>query len=212
MLIAIVIGFLFGFVGSIPVAGPLAVVIFARGLDNRVRSAVFVAIGGAVGETIYAFLAFYGFARVLEHWPEVVPISRAVAALILVGLGLVFLLRKDGGEATSGASSDRRRHGFALGLTLTALNPTLLATWTAAATTLFSTGWVASDRSLALPFALAACAGIVGWFLLLLGLVRRYRERFRRETLHQILRVMGVVLIGIGLYFGWLFARWLGAG
>ena len=99
--------------------------------------------------------------------------------------------------------------GFVLGFSIVALNPTLIATWTAAATTLFSTGLVEFAPDQALPFSLAACGGIVTWFAVLIKLVRRYRDRFRVETLTTIIRLMGWFLIAIGLWFVWSFVDWL---
>ena len=122
-----------------------------------------------------------------------VPISRAVAVVVLTALGIVFLLRKPSAKKKA---PDRRSSSFgsglALGFTITALNPTLIATWSAAATTLFSTGLVAFKSSLALPFGLSACAGIVSWFGLLLWLVKRYRSRFSDETLNRVIKAMGI--------------------
>ena len=211
MLVTLLIGFLFGFIGSMPVAGPLAVIIFARAVDDRFRSAIFIAVGGGLGEAMYAFLAFWGLANLLDAYPQVVPISRGVAAMILIGLGLAFLLRREPSEAAPPVR-DRGRYGFALGFSLTALNPTLIATWTAAATSFFSTGLVAFEPALAIPFAGAACVGIVAWFVILLKLVRRYRERFAPETLGKVLRVMGLMLLGFGAWFAWLFVDYLVGG
>jgi len=202
MLIAVIVGFLFGFIGSMPVAGPIAALVFSRGIDGRFRSGLSIAAGGALAEGIYAFLAFWGFAELLAHYPVLVPISRAVAVVVLTALGIIFLRRR---PRTKKAAPNKRADSFgsslALGFTITALNPTLIATWSAAATTLFSTGLVAFRSSLALPFGLAACAGIVSWFALLLWLVRRYRSRFSDTTLNRVIQVMGIFLLGVAVYF-----------
>ena len=48
MLTAALIGFCFGFFGSIPVAGPIAALVLKRGLTGRFRSAALVGAGGAI--------------------------------------------------------------------------------------------------------------------------------------------------------------------
>jgi arginine exporter protein ArgO len=53
----------------------------------------------------------------------------------------------------------------------------------------------------ALPFATGACAGIASWFLILLGLIRRFRERLTLQTLARVVRVVGVVLLGLAAWF-----------
>jgi threonine/homoserine/homoserine lactone efflux protein len=202
MLIAAIVGFCFGFIGSMPVAGPIAALVFSRGIDGRFRNGLSIAAGGALAEGIYACLAFWGFAELLARYPVLVPISRAVAVVVLTALGIVFLLRKPSAKKKA---PDRRSSSFgsglALGFTITALNPTLIATWSAAATTLFSTGLVAFKSSLALPFGLSACAGIVSWFGLLLWLVKRYRHRFSDATLNRVIQAMGIFLLGVAVYF-----------
>jgi threonine/homoserine/homoserine lactone efflux protein len=51
MLVApVALGFAFGFVGSIPVAGPIAALVLSRGLEGRARSALSLAAGAALAE------------------------------------------------------------------------------------------------------------------------------------------------------------------
>ena len=207
MLWTLVVGFLFGFIGSMPVAGPIALLVFARAVEGRFESGLWVALGCAIAESTYAWLAFWGFSTFLTQYDWIVPLSRGVAAVILLGLGAVFV-RRGGGPAP--AEDDRpvpvgRLRNFGLGLSITALNPTLIATWSAAATTLFSTGLVSFEPHLAAPFGLGACAGIVGWFALLIHLVRRYQSRFSTDSLDRVIRVMGGFLMLLGLWFAWVF-------
>jgi threonine/homoserine/homoserine lactone efflux protein len=72
------------------------------------------------------------------------------------------------------------RSSFALGLGLTALNPTFLATWSAAVAVLHSTGMVPASLAAAVPFAAGAGAGIFSWFAVMLALLRRSEGKLRR--------------------------------
>ena len=60
-------GLLFGFVAAMPMAGPIWALVFERALRGRMREGLYVAIGGAVAEAVYAALAFWGFAALLER-------------------------------------------------------------------------------------------------------------------------------------------------
>ena len=203
-MLPLVVGFCFGFVGSIPVAGPIALLVFAYGMQGKNKNAVLVAVGGAIAEAAYAYMAFWGLARLLVGHPEIVANSRGAGALILLGLGVYFLLRRPTKDRVEGPPSGRgRKRSFVLGFTVTALNPTLIVTWTAAATTLFSSGLIGSAPEHALPFALGAFGGIVAWFVTLVALLHRYRARISKTTLDKIVRVVGVLLIGLGLWFAW---------
>ena len=184
---------------------------FAYGVSGRAQSAVYVAVGGALAESVYAFLAFWGLTKLLDQYPSIIPDSRGVGAVLLFALGLAFVLHR---EKPGEKREPKTGWGgsFVLGFTLTALNPTLIVTWTAAATTLFSTGLLPhTSLSSALPFAVGAFVGIVSWFVVLLLILRRYKQRFERATLSKVVRGVGFALIGLSLWFAVQFARYLAA-
>lgn len=211
MVVAALIGFLFGFIGSMPVAGPIAVLIFSRAVENRIRSALYIGLGAVIPEVAYACLAFYGFSSLLASYTWIVPISRGVAAVILLGLGVSFARRRVQGEVRP-VKAEGRWGSFGLGFAICGLNPTLIATWTGAATTLFSTGTVGLEPMLSIPFAIGAGVGILLWYGILVWLIWRYKKRFSIETLDKVIRVFGVVLVGIALWFAWQFVVYFVAG
>lgn len=203
MLFAALTGFVFGFVGSMPIAGPIAILVFGRGIEDRTRSGLYLAAGAAIAESAYAYLAFWGFSAFLARYAFIEPVSRAAAAIILTGLGLHLARKRTDPDAPAPApdSSVGNKRSFMLGFTITALNPTLIATWTAAVTTVYSLHIVEFDSGGALPFSIGACAGITSWFAILLSLLHRFRARFSAASLARTLRVMGYLLIGLGAAF-----------
>ncbi|MCC6522660.1 MAG: LysE family transporter [Polyangiaceae bacterium] len=209
MLLAALIGLAFGFIGSIPVAGPIAALVFERGLVGRFRSGVFISLGAAVAEGAYAFLAFWGFSRYLTQYSFIEPLSRAVAAAILVALGIMFARYRSKPDDGKKRQTDSAAASFAVGLSITALNPTFIATWTAVVTMLYSTEWIEVSGAQAVPFALGSVLGIVGWFATLLGLIRRYRDRFTRATIDKIVRGIGWFLLVCAVYFAVQFVRYV---
>ena len=201
MLIAAMVGFFFGFVGSMPVAGPIAALVFARAMQGRLRSGLYIAMGGAVAEAGYAALALWGFAELLEQYPWIQQVSNAAAAVILTVLGVLFIRHQE--TDTQESLDERAESGFLMGFTITAFNPTLIATWTAAAAMLLSSGLVALEGSHALPFSAGAMAGIVTWFAMLLRLVAHFRERFSYASLARVIRGMGWFLLLIAAWFAY---------
>ena len=200
-MLAALLGFLFGFVGSMPIAGPVAVLVFGRGIEDRGRSGFYIAMGSAFAESVYAYLAFWGFSAFLTQYRWIEWVSTAAAAVILTGLGLRFMLRPHTSEQRI---TDRPRHvgkkrNFALGFMLTALNPTLIATWTAAVTTVYSLQIVTFDLRGALPFSIGAATGIITWFATLLYLLNHFRARVSPAVLDKVVRVMGGFLVTLGL-------------
>jgi len=210
MVPAVLIGFAFGFLGSMPVAGPISLLVLHLGLANEGRRAFHLALGAALAEGAYALLAFWGLSAALARYPLLLPASRILGAVILLALGGAMLARRPRGATPAnqpGPPAGRKR-SFALGFLLTALNPTLIATWTAAVAALHATGLLAMDRAQALPFAAAAGAGIVAWFATLLWLVRRFRHRLGAAALARLGRTLGAGLVLLG---GWMLVRHLPA-
>ena len=203
MFVAAFIGFVFGFAGSVPSAGPIAALVLSRGLQGRVGSALRLASGAAIAEGGYAYLAFWGFSGFLTRYAWIEPAARVASALISILLGLYFV-HGPGAKATRTDPaphdpSPLEQHNFLLGLTLTALNPMLIAAWTAAITAVYSLDLVHFDPQEALPFSLGAFAGITAWFATLLGVLQRYRTRISDAVVARMRRGMGVVLILLGL-------------
>ena len=198
-ILAVALGLALGFFGSMPIAGPTAVILVSKGLDNHRRSGIFIAAGAATAESVYVFMAFWGLASVLLRYPMLLPITRLVGAALLMGLGAHFILRRNrqrdplarAAELTGGRS-------FFFGLSLTALNPSLLVTWTAAVSVAHATGMLTVETSAAGPFALGAALGIVAWFAILLWLLARFGARVSSVTLDRVMRWMGGLLILTG--------------
>lgn len=208
MLVAIIIGFLFGFVGSMPVAGPIAALVFSRAIDDRSSTGFAIAVGGALAEAAYAFVAFFGVSSLLARYPFIAPASQGLAGVVLLVLGIVFVRRRTDTPPTPSTVPERPWNSALLGFTVTALNPTLIGTWTAAAATLAGTGLVEFAPRLGLPFSLGAMGGIVVWNLVLLGLIGRYKHRFSRAVLNRVIQWMGLVLTCVGVWFCISFGRW----
>ncbi len=206
LLITILVGLGLGFFGSVPIAGPISVIVLRRGLHRRYASAIWVGLGAAVAEGGYALLAFWGFAHFLTRYPWIDLVSRAAAAAVMAALGVLFLRYR--APASDDEPRLERRHGplpsLLLGLSVTAFNPTLIGTWAATTTMLASTGFALLE-SRAAPFAVGVSVGIATWFTLFSALLRRYGERFDRQTLQRVVRGIGVALLGVSLWFGYRF-------
>jgi threonine/homoserine/homoserine lactone efflux protein len=203
MVLSLLVGFVAAFVGSIPVAGPISVLVLERGLDGDRRGAIAIAVGSAIAETIYAGLAFAGVSTLLSHVPILLPIIRGIGAAILVGVGLHFVLRKKKSAAKKRVESKKgAAHKWLLGLSITALNPTLFVSWTVVITTLHGAGLVPHVARDAFPFALGVGCGVVVWFLALGEAVKHFRSLVRPAKLERAVRVIGYLLIALGLAMG----------
>ena len=203
MLAAVIVGVAIGYIGSMPVAGPIALLVLGRGLEDRARNALALAFGAAIAESIYAYLAFWGFGAVLASYPWIEKGARFGAAIALIALGVHFYRRRHRAEAPEPAANNSgNKRNFVLGFVITVLNPTLIATWTFTVTTVYSLGLLTFEAEKALPFSLGAFSGIVGWFATLLYLLKRFRKAVTQTGLQRALKLVGVVLIVVGICIG----------
>ena len=206
LLVICVISAAFGFFGSMPLAGPIAVMVFSRASHRRYEEALHIGLGAAVAEAIYAGVAFWGFTSLLGSHPLVVPVSRGMTAVVLTALGIRFSLWR----ATEPEDRNERRAGTALvGFSLSAINPTLFITWSAAVAFLYSKGLGVASPLAAIPFGLCAGAGIGAWFAILVAVLRRFEGKIHVSVLTWIIRTLGVGLVVLGVWAGVELAQWL---
>lgn len=200
MLLVFLIGFLLGFLGSVPIAGPIAALVLRRGLEGRFAAGLHIALGGSVAEGIYAYFAFWGLGELLSGSPWIESVSRLAGAALLMALGLLFVLRPPRAGTSSGISEAPvgLKRNLALGFTITALNPTLIATWGAAVTMGYSVLPIEFAPGHALPFSAGASTGIAVWFAILLTLLNRFKGLFQPQTWTRIARATGVLLLVLG--------------
>ncbi|MET0591335.1 MAG: LysE family transporter [Polyangiaceae bacterium] len=197
---ALVAGLALGFFGSVPVAGPASILVLKNALEKGHRAGIDIAVGAAVGEAIYAFVAFWGLTTVLERFPVLMPISKIAGAILVLALGIYLVVRRTSTTDIHAANlADRQERRLLRGFLSAVLNPTLLATWTTVVTGLNATSLVDPSPRGALPFALGVGVGILGWFAFLLVIVvRRFRERLAPENVQKVVRGFGWAMIGIG--------------
>lgn len=206
-LITAAVAFGFGFVGSMPLTGPISVLVVSRAAQKDFAQSLRIGLGAAAAEGIYAGIAYFGFATFLARHPLVLPISHAVSAVVLSALGVYFLSWKE--RHLHPRERKNRLSGFWLGFTVSAFNPTLLATWTAGVTALYARQWVEFSMLLTVPFALAGGGGVATWEVLSVALLRRFADRFPRRAIMWVIRAMGLVVLAGGVWSGVDFVRGL---
>jgi threonine/homoserine/homoserine lactone efflux protein len=202
MLSTALIGFVMGAAGSIPLAGPITMLVLGFGLQGRIRQAGLVALGSALPESLYAGLALWGFGALVDQFKWVGPTSQAIAIGVLLAVGLFLILRpprESDPSANPSADIDGTKRHLLLGLSITALNPALIINWGAAVTMLYSLGVVEPEPHYAIPFGLGVGAGILGWFSVALYFLHRHHKRISPELRVKLMKGMGFVLFGLGI-------------
>jgi len=203
MISALAMGFIMGWVGSMPLAGAVSIFVFQRGLAGRFRRGITLAAGAAVAEAVWCLVALIGAEQILTRWPNLDGPARTVGGLILLALGLYFLFQKNTLPATEDKPSPAPEavhallREFWLGFVLVAGNISIPFTWLAMITVAVSWGLdpVAGPPWL---FTTRVPIGILVWFALLLKLLTMFRTRFRPRTHELLMKAMGILLLAVG--------------
>jgi threonine/homoserine/homoserine lactone efflux protein len=200
------IAFVLAYVGSMPLAGPIAVWMITRAAERRFGEARRIGIGAALSEGIYAALAFWGFATFLARQQLVVPISRAATAVILTAVGGWVVFWKPSDVAPD--REERKAGTLFIGFWISAFNPTLLITWSTAVAFLYSKGLTGERSLVAIPFGACAALGVASWNVCVVHLLEKYGGRLPKSAMTWVVRTMGLVLVGLGLWAGVQFVEW----
>jgi threonine/homoserine/homoserine lactone efflux protein len=200
VVVVTLVAFVLGFVGSMPVAGPIAVLVVTRSSDGRFREALHLALGAAAAEGVWAFVAFWGFATFAARHHSVLPVSHAVTAIVLLVVGARFVRWKP--KPVVAGDVRRGRSPLGIGFLVSILNPTLAVTWSTVTTALYSRQLVTMTGWLALPFGVAAAGGVAAWFAILIRVVRRYGKSFPAGVVMWTVRGMGLLLVAVGVWSG----------
>jgi threonine/homoserine/homoserine lactone efflux protein len=197
-------GFVTAFVGSIPIAGPLAVLVIDRAIIGARRAGFYIALGGGLVEALYALGIALLFPALVARSSTVVLTGRGVGAVLLGIFGILLIVHPGVLRRT-----DKTRHSanFATGATLAALNPTLIASWTIVVGALYAHEVLGNAVWEPFAFAFGVAAGTIAWFGIVLyfsGWTRRFLAGERRT---QVLRGLGAALVAASAYLVVRFVR-----
>jgi len=197
-----VLGFGLGFLGSMPIAGPVSLLVVKRGVEGRYRDGILLASGAATAEAGYCAGVLYGYNFLLDRWPPLRPLLSAFGALLLIALGIHFMRGRRphaDGRVSSAALAARSRESV-LGFTLVGLNPSVAISWLAVLTALHAMGLEPEGNGDRLIFVAGVGLGIVAWFGSLLYMLHRGRDRIPPIALDRMVRAVGGGLCAAGLY------------
>jgi threonine/homoserine/homoserine lactone efflux protein len=130
-----IVGFLAGFFFSMPIAGPISILITTNALKGRLKYCQLATLGSAVADFIYVFIAVFGLTRFYAWYKPAIPYVLLGGAVFLLYIGYkVFLTHFDLDRI-----EDKSKHAekikkqakgaFYAGFMINFLNPTLLINW-----------------------------------------------------------------------------------
>jgi threonine/homoserine/homoserine lactone efflux protein len=188
-LIPLAIGFLIGFIGSIPPTGPTSVLVLHRALKGRRLTALAVGAGAALPEAAYAALALWGIGHLVLWHPWVKWVGPAMALLVVMLFARALVkkrLRRDRRAPAKWNGLLRLRRGlarpFLLGFSTALVNATLLFTWSAVASFIHQWPRLRAHLDPLWLVPVGVFAGIVAWFAVAVVLADRWSARHVAEA------------------------------
>lgn len=267
-----IVGLLSGFILSMPIAGPVSILITTNAFKGRLRYCHLVTIGASFGTFTYAFLAVFGLSKLYRLYQPAIPYVFIIGSVFLLLLGYRIFTTKFDLEHLEDKShlnekiKKKQIGGFYTGFIINFLNPTLFIGWLTSTflvisfvTSLgFKTGELnmlvklnvkeiesiensaiddttfvslsnseieeqeiedyTEGQTSSLPkshllisglYAFFISAGSIIWFYLLAFVITRFRKYINFRYISALIKIMGIVLCLIGLYFGYLAASLL---
>ena len=198
MLLDIIKGFIIGICASVPV-GPIAILVIQKTIGKGRQAGFVTGLGASVVDTIYAIIALFALAfaqRIIDKHENIILL---VGGVILVLIGISMALsnpfrkrRKDTGKPKF--SSKDFLQAFAMGIS----NPMAIFVIFA----LFAFFGIADQTPRTwhvAPIVLSVSAGSVVYWFALSSAISHFSNKFRLRTLLWLSRVMGAMVIIIGI-------------
>ena len=127
------LGFFAGFFFSVPIAGPISILITSNSLKGKLRYCIRTALGGAVVETVYVFIAIYGLTTLYDYYQKGIPIILIAGSVFLLYVAYKIFNTKlklaDLTEKKIEAARYENQGGFRTGLLINFSNPSLFVGW-----------------------------------------------------------------------------------
>jgi threonine/homoserine/homoserine lactone efflux protein len=124
-------GLLAGFIFSMPIAGPISILIATNALKGRLRYCNLISLGASVADFAYVFVAVFGMTRLYSFYKPAMPYIFTAGSLFFLFLGYKIIRSKIDIEHLEDKTHlvekiERRDKGaFYTGFMINFLNPTL---------------------------------------------------------------------------------------
>ena len=129
-----IVGLLVGFIFSMPIAGPISILVTSNALKGRVKYCNLATLGASFADFVYVFAAVFGLTKFYSFYKPFIPYVLLIGTVFLIILGLKISKTKVDLEHIDdknkvAAKIKKERGGFWTGFLLNFLNPTLFLGW-----------------------------------------------------------------------------------
>lgn len=220
MVTSLLSGIILGFVLAIP-PGPIAVAVMKAGLQDNGSKGMGIGFGAALMDVFYCLAVMMAMTPLaaqtdsfMRNNQTLVLVLQIVCVAAMIIYGIVNLRTRRTPVYTepvrSGSAAWVERIGskgpffIGVGISLTNLvNPTFLPSLASMSLFMQKLGFVDLHLSSQLLFSLGFGAGMLGWIVVLLRTILKYRSRMSPRLIDSLHRFAGITFIGFGTYIGY---------
>lgn len=138
----LIIGFLAGFIFSMPIAGPISIIITSNALKGNQRFCTRAAIGASIIEFFYVFIVIYGITKLYGYYKDYVPYILLIGSVFLFFIAYQIIktnLNFDAFHLSEKVDKKiENKGGLRAGLIINLTNPSLLFGWLTSSFLVFS--------------------------------------------------------------------------
>jgi threonine/homoserine/homoserine lactone efflux protein len=130
-----IVGLLTGFICSMPIAGPISILITSNAFKGRLRYCNMVNIGASFATFTYVFIAVFGLTKLFPYYKPAIPYIFSAGSVLLLLLGYKIFRTKIDIEHLEDKShlsemiKKKEKGGFYTGFMINFFNPTLIVGW-----------------------------------------------------------------------------------
>lgn len=124
-------GMLAGFIFSMPVAGPISVLIVSNALKGNLRYCYQLTIGASLSDLVYVFIAVFGLTKFFSAYKPLIPYLMILGAFFVAYTGYTISRSRIDPDHIEDKVNlpEGSNGGFRTGLLINLLNPTLFFGW-----------------------------------------------------------------------------------
>lgn len=129
-----IVGLIVGFIFSMPIAGPISILVTSNALKGRIKFCNLATAGASFADFVYVFAAVYGLTKFYAAYKPFIPYILLAGTFFLIYLGYKISktnvdLEHIGDKSKLLGNIKKERSGFWTGFLLNFLNPTLFLGW-----------------------------------------------------------------------------------
>jgi threonine/homoserine/homoserine lactone efflux protein len=130
-----IIGLIAGFIFSMPIAGPISILVTSNALKGKLKYCNILALGASFSDFIYVLVAVYGITHLFSYYKQVIPYILGVGSFFILYMGIRIIRTKldlthiDEEQKIPDIGVKKRSGALYTGFMINFLNPTLFFGW-----------------------------------------------------------------------------------